>query len=80
MATTFLLLRPLSTDRPPIRNTELPAGEAFNVALRSMASRDGFQAQWFGWQHPTRSHAKKSSRERFVWIVSRLQPLSDRWT
>ena len=71
MITTFLLLRPLTPSRPQVTNTELPAGNAFNLALRAMASRDGFQTQWFGWEDmpPTLSKSTDRCVDTLVWVI-----------
>jgi len=70
VTTTFLLLRPITPDRPPVTNTELRAGHGFNLALRAMASRDGFKTQWFGWQHPTSVlQESKECPERLFWVI-----------
>jgi hypothetical protein len=73
MFTSFLLLCP-KMKRPPIRSTELPAGNAFNNALRAMASRNGFVTQWFGWQHLSSMAAESAqSAERLIWMISKRQ-------
>ena len=74
MITTFLLLRPVTPSRPQITNTELPAGHAFNLALRAMASRDGFQTQWFGWEDMPSTLSESTDRcvDTLVWVIGML--------
>lgn len=70
--TTFVLLRPSTPNRPAITNTELPAGHCFNLALRAMASLDGFLSQWFGWQHqPSSALESEDCADRLFWVTSK---------
>jgi hypothetical protein len=71
ITTTFLFLRPLKSERPDILNNDSPAAQTFNVALRGVASRDGYRSQWFGWQHsPSSTPDSRTCPDRLIWAIS----------